>query len=125
MVQAQVGKHAVRIHGVPVLGDRHAIPEVAARTKVKLVILAMPTAPGKAIREIVGLCEGAGLQTKIVPGLYELLGGTVSVSQLRPVQIDDLLRREPVQTIQADDRPGVSGAAQRGIVVLGIIVQRV
>ena len=58
----------------------------------------MPTASGKTIREIVDLCAAAGLQTKIVPGLYELLGGAVSVSQLRPVQIEDLLRRAPVQT---------------------------
>ncbi|MDQ1300561.1 MAG: hypothetical protein QG637_479, partial [Chloroflexota bacterium] len=93
-----LAKHDVRIHGVPVLGDRYAIPKVVAGYKVKLVIIAMPTAAGKTIREIVKTCEEAGLQTKIVPGLYELLGGAVSASQLRPVEIHDLLRREPVQT---------------------------
>jgi len=97
-VPAQVGKHDVKIHGVPVLGDRHAIPKMAARYRVKLVIIAMPTMAGKTIREIVKICEDAGLQTKIVPGLYELIGGAVSVRQLREVQIEDLLRREPVQT---------------------------
>jgi FlaA1/EpsC-like NDP-sugar epimerase len=71
---------------------------MAANYKAKLVIIAMPTASGKAIREIVDICDGAGLQTKIVPGLYELLGDMVTISQLRPVQIEDLLRREPVQT---------------------------
>jgi FlaA1/EpsC-like NDP-sugar epimerase len=81
-----------------VLGDRHDIPQVAAGYKVKLVIIAMPAASGVAIREIVKICEDADLQTKIVPGLYELLGGTVRVSQLRPVEIHDLLRRAPVQT---------------------------
>ena len=58
----------------------------------------MPTASGKTIREIVAICEAAGVQTQIIPGLYELIGGTVSVSQLREVRIEDLLRREPVQT---------------------------
>lgn len=89
-------KYGTVIHGVRVLGDRHKIPEMVAGYRARLVIIAMPTAPGKTIREIVDLCDRAGVQTKIVPGLYELIGGTVSVSQLRPVQIEDLLRREPV-----------------------------
>ncbi len=93
-----LGKHDVVIHGVPVLGNRSDIPTVAAGHKVRLVIIAMPTASGKMIREIVNICDAAGLQTKIVPGLYELLDGAVSISQLRPVQIEDLLRREPVHT---------------------------
>lgn len=93
-----LGKHDVKIHGIPVLGDRHTIGEVATGYNVKLVIIAMPTASGKAIREIVEICDEASLQTKIVPGLYELLDGAVSVSQLRPVQIEDLLRRDPVHT---------------------------
>jgi FlaA1/EpsC-like NDP-sugar epimerase len=93
-----LGKHDVVIHGVPVLGDRHAIPEMAAGYKVKLIIIAMPTASGRDIRDVVDICDAAGVQTKIVPGLYELLDGAVTVSQLRPVQIEDLLRREPVQT---------------------------
>lgn len=93
-----LGKHDVVIHGVRVLGDRHAIPEIVARCGVKLVVIAMPTASGKAIREIVDICDAADVQTKIVPGLYELLDGGVSVSQLRTVQIEDLLRREPIHT---------------------------
>ena len=93
-----LAKHDVRIHGVPVLGDRHAIPEMAQGHKVRQVIIAMPTTSGKTIRELVAICNAAGLQTKIIPGLYELIGGTVSVGQLREVRIDDLLRRAPVQT---------------------------
>lgn len=93
-----LGKHDVVIHGVSVLGDRYVIPKMAADYEVKLVIIAMPTASGKSIREIVTICDKAGVQTKIVPGLYELLDGAVSVSQLRPVQIEDLLRRAPVHT---------------------------
>ena len=92
-----LGKHDVRIHGIPVLGDRQAIPEMVAAHKVKLVIIAMPTASGKTIREIIAICGKAGVETRIVPGLYELLGGAVSVQQLREVQIEDLLRRAPVQ----------------------------
>lgn len=91
-------KRNVRIHGVPVLGGREDIPRVVERHNVSRLIIAMPTAPGKVIREIVAICERASVQTKIIPGIYELLDGTVSVNQLRDVDIEDLLRREPVQT---------------------------
>lgn len=91
-------KHGVRIHGIPVLGDRYDIPRLVAQQEVRQVVIAMPAAPGKVIREIVAICEQARVQTKIMPGIYELLGGQVSVNQLRNVDIEDLLRREAVQT---------------------------
>jgi FlaA1/EpsC-like NDP-sugar epimerase len=91
-------KHNMRIHGVPVLGNRHQIPQLVPAYGVNQVVLAMPTAPGKVIREIVAMCDAVGVQTKIIPGIYELLDGKVSVNQLRDVQIEDLLRREPIQT---------------------------
>ena len=95
----------MKIHGVPVLGDRHAIPEMAAAYKVNQVIIAMPTAPGAEIRDIMRICGEAGVQARTIPGIYELFGGTVSVNQLREVRIEDLLRREPVRT----DVSAVSG----------------
>ncbi len=91
-------KRATRIAGVPVLGNRRSIPELIAAYTIELVIITIPTAPGREVRDIVSLCEKAGVPTKIMPGLYEMLGGTVSINQLRNVQIEDLLRREPVQT---------------------------
>jgi FlaA1/EpsC-like NDP-sugar epimerase len=91
-------KRSARIMGVPVLGNRRAIPELVKTYRVDLVIIAMPTAPGKEIRDIVHICERANVKTQIMPGIYEVLTGTVSVNQLRNVQIEDLLRREPVQT---------------------------
>lgn len=91
-------KQGVRIYGVPVGGGREAIPRLAQRLKVDLAVIAMPTAAGKTIREIVTICEEAGVQTKIIPGIYELLDGRVHVNQLRNVAIEDLLRREPVKT---------------------------
>ena len=93
-----LGKHDVKIHGVPVLGDRHAIPEMAASYKVSQVIIAMPTAPGAEIRDILRICGEAGVQARTIPGIYELLDGSVSVKQVRDVRIEDLLRRAPVQT---------------------------
>lgn len=91
-------KHGMSIHNVPVLGHRLDIPQLARNYKVEEVIIAMPTAPGKVIREIVDICEKVGVQTRIIPGIYALLDGSVSLNQLRHVEIEDLLRREPVQT---------------------------
>ncbi|MFO7537774.1 MAG: nucleoside-diphosphate sugar epimerase/dehydratase, partial [Chloroflexota bacterium] len=95
-------KHGMSIYGVLVLGGREQIPLLVPRLRVEQVIIAMPTAAGKTIREIVARCEKTAVSTKIVPGIYEILDGTVSVNQLRDIDIEDLLRREPVQTdIQA------------------------
>ena len=85
------------IRGVRVLGSRVELRQLLKETRAGLVVIAMPTAPGKVIREIVAVCEQAQAPIKIIPGLYELLDGTVSVNQLRTVQIEDLLRRESVQ----------------------------
>ena len=91
-------KRNVHIYGLPVLGGRQDIARVVADYELDQIIIAMPAEPGKTIREIVQLCEAAGVSTKIVPGLDELLTGRATVTQLRDVQIEDLLRREPVRT---------------------------
>ena len=93
-----VAKQGVRIYGVPVLGTHQQIPAVVKQYSAHQVIIAMPTASGKVIREIVDICEHADVQTQIMPGMYELLDGTVSVNHLRSVEIEDLLRRAPVET---------------------------
>src|SRR5512139_1662723 len=91
-------KRSAWIAGLPVLGNRRAIPQLVADYAIDLVVIAIPRAPGREVRDIVTYCERVGVPTKTMPGLYEMLGGTVSVNQLRDVQIEDLLRREPVQT---------------------------
>lgn len=91
-------KRRLSLNGVPVLGDRQAIPELVKRHNIDQVIIAMPTASGSEIRQIVRICEKAGIQPRTVPGLYELIDGTVRLSQIREVSIEDLLRREPIRT---------------------------
>jgi FlaA1/EpsC-like NDP-sugar epimerase len=97
-VDDALDKQRMHIRGVPVLGRCADIARVADQTDAQQVVIAMPTAPGKVIRDIVHRCEEAGIQTKTMPGMYELLGGQVSIKQLRDVDIEDLLRREPIQT---------------------------
>ena len=89
-------KQRVVIHGLRVLGMLIDIPELVKEYQIQEVIIAMPTAPGNTIRQIVRLCDQAGIPSRSVPGIYELLDGRVSISRLREVRIEDLLRREPV-----------------------------
>jgi FlaA1/EpsC-like NDP-sugar epimerase len=92
------GKQGVRILGIPVLGNRNDLHRIADAEGVSQAIIAMPSAPGKTIREIVNQCEQAGIGVRTVPSLSAILLGNVLVSQLRKVEIDDLLRRERVET---------------------------
>lgn len=97
-------KIGILMRDLPVLGASIDIPRLVRSREIDTVLIAMPTAPGKAIRRIVGLCQEAGVEYQTVPGIYELISGQVSVNYLRDIQIDDLLRREPVEV----DEPGIS-----------------
>ena len=91
-------KHGLRLHNVPVLGDLRALERVARAVAASDVVIAMPTAAGRAIREVVRVATDAGLNTRTVPGLYEILSGEKHVNALRQIEIQDLLRREPIKT---------------------------
>jgi FlaA1/EpsC-like NDP-sugar epimerase len=91
-------KHGLRLNSVPVMGDLHALSKVAAAVGATEVVIAMPTASGRTIREVVRDARAAGLGTRTVPGLYELLSGEKYVNALRQIEIQDLLRREPIST---------------------------
>lgn len=84
------------IHSSRVLGSLEQIPEIVEKHQVDEIIIAMPTAPGEVIRKVVTLAERGGVPTRTLPGIFELISGEVTVSQLREVQVGDLLRRQPV-----------------------------
>lgn len=94
-------KRAALIQGLPVLGTHAELESVASGYGVKHAIITMPNAPGSVIREIRDRCANAGLEVKTVPAVHDILTGRLAVSQIRSVQIDDLLRREPVVTDHA------------------------
>lgn len=91
-------KKGKTIHGIPVLGDIKSLPKILSFRHIDEVIIAIPSASGKTIREITDLCRKRSIAYRTMPGLYELLGGMVSVSRLREVDIADLLRRQPAHT---------------------------
>lgn len=85
------------IQGYEVLGGGQELVRICRREDVKEVILAIPNATGKQVRSIVDRCRDADIHFKILPGMGELINGTLSVQQIRDVALEDLLGREPVQ----------------------------
>jgi len=94
-------KQKQQIYGVPVVGTLTDLAQVLDSYQVDEVVIAIPTAPGRVVRLVADVCRLKSVPFRTMPGIYELLGGKVSVSRLREVDITDLLRREPAR-IQED-----------------------
>jgi len=90
-------KQRHEINGIPVIGVVNDLTDVLDSQPVDEVIIAIPSAPGRIIRLVTDVCRLQGIPSRTMPGLYELIGGKVSVNRLREVDITDLLRREPVR----------------------------
>ena len=90
-------KQRQQIYGVPVIGASTDLAKVLDKSQVDEVIIAIPSAPGRVVRLVADVCRLKGIPFRTMPGIYELLGGKVSISRLREVDITDLLRREPAQ----------------------------
>jgi FlaA1/EpsC-like NDP-sugar epimerase len=107
-------KQAHEIYGIPVLGKLSDLAHILSSRRVDEVIVAIPSAPGKVVRMVAETCREKGIPSRTMPGLYELIGGKVSVSRLREVEISDLLRREPAHL--DDDRVGTALTGKRVLV---------
>lgn len=86
-----------RILGLPVLGKTSDLSNVIREVHVEEALIAMPSASGEVIRRLVGEIRTAGIKGRIIPGVYEILSGKVSISTIREVNLEDLLRRDPVK----------------------------
>lgn len=82
--------------GTVVLGSTRDIKNIVHKQAVNEIIIAMPSVSGHIVRNIMQECKNTGCKVKMLPGLYELIDGKVSVNQLRDVAIEDLLRRNPI-----------------------------
>ena len=89
-------KHGRLIHDVEVLGTLEAVKTLSERLGVTHAIIAMPSADAATRRRAVALCAAAGVSTFTVPSFGDLVSGKVTVSQIRAVEIEDLLGRDPV-----------------------------
>jgi len=109
-------KQKHQIHDVQVLGPISDLARVLDTRYVDEVVIAIPSAPGHVVRTVADVCRLKGMPFRTMPGIYELLGGKVSVNRLREVDITDLLRREPVRI--NDELIGAS-LAGRSVLVTG------
>lgn len=91
------GKVGGFIHGVKIVGSRGDILDKCRELHVHEIIVAMPSASSRQIKEILDICKKTGCELKRVPGIYQLVNGDVSISSLKEVDVNDLLGRDPVE----------------------------
>ncbi len=116
LVDDDRSKWGRELSGNPILGGIEDLPEVLALEKASHVILAMPSAAAEACRRATDLAVEAGAHVFTVPGLEDVMAGRVAISSIRPVEIEDLLGREPVWI----DTPHVAAmVAGKAILVTG------
>ena len=91
-----VAKHGHTLNGVQVLGPLDTLPQWVERLSVTQAIIAMPAASHQVRKHAIDLCNQAGIKVLTVPSFDDLLSGRIAISQLRAVELDDLLGRDPV-----------------------------
>lgn len=91
---AKQGKY---LRGIKIMGGREDIIRLAGELKIDEIIVAIPSAPQSEVRDILNICKETNCELKVLPGLYQMINGEVSISKLRKVEIEDLLGREPIR----------------------------
>lgn len=109
-------KQNLRIGSVPIMGTLADTARLVKELEITEVLIAMPSATGSVVRRVVQAALDAGAQTRTVPALGEILSGHVGVTNIRKVEIQDLLRREPIET---DLRQVARLAHDRTVLVTG------
>ncbi len=110
-VDDDAGKRGTLIHGREVFGAVERIKSVCDENKVEEILIAMPSASRADLRRVVELCQGTNLRFKTLPSLSDLITGRATVSQIRDVDINDLLGRAPVQLDDAEIAKFIRGRA--------------
>jgi FlaA1/EpsC-like NDP-sugar epimerase len=91
-------KKNLRLHGIRVLGTTGELPHILRDNPPDEVLIAIPSASGETRRRVVEVARDANVPVKTLPGLYELISGDLNLAgQIRPVQVQDVLGREPVE----------------------------
>ena len=85
------------IDGVPIVGGRDELPSAVERYKIDKIYIAIPTASAEQKRDIFNLCNETQCEIKQLPGMYQLIKGDVTVSQMKKVSVEDLLGRDPIR----------------------------
>jgi len=89
-------KQGVNIHGIPILGTVEQLPKICKDRNIEEIAIAMPSATHHQLRRVIQVCEGTKIRFRTVPSITDIASGKFSVSQIRDVDINDLLGREAV-----------------------------
>ena len=95
--------------GVPIVGGRDAIPEAVKQYNISKIIFAIPSASAATRKAILDICTTTGCEVQMLPGIYQMVNGEVSVSKLRKVDPQDLLGRDPIKVNLDEIMDYVSG----------------
>jgi FlaA1/EpsC-like NDP-sugar epimerase len=98
LIDDDARKKGMKLRGVKVLGTTGDLPHVLRDNRPDEILIAIPSAPGELRRRVVEAARAEGVPVKTLPGLYELISGDLDLAgQIRPVQVEDVLGREPVE----------------------------
>ncbi|HUW17922.1 MAG TPA: nucleoside-diphosphate sugar epimerase/dehydratase [Sedimentisphaerales bacterium] len=90
-------KQGTNIHGIPILGTVEQLPAICTNKSIEEIAIAMPSASHHQLRRVIQVCEGTKIRFRTVPSITDIASGRFRVSQIRDVDINDLLGREVVQ----------------------------
>lgn len=105
LVDDNPGKQGRELHGVRVQGGLADIRHLVDALDVDLVVIAIPSAPQRLFKQVAGICSEIGVECRTLPAIADLHDQDVAVSQLRPLTLEDLLGRDPVQL----DKKSIAG----------------
>ncbi|MBU3142607.1 nucleoside-diphosphate sugar epimerase/dehydratase [Clostridium sp. CF012] len=114
VIDDEIYKKGNNIMGVKILGSRKDIPTIATQQAIETILIAIPTIKDEDKKQILELCKKTNCKIEIIPGMYEIINGKVSLSQIRKVDIEDLLGRETVQL----DMQGIASYIHNKIVLV-------
>lgn len=97
VIDSDPSKQGKYLRGVPIVGDRNTIMSAAEKYKIDKIFIALPKLSAKELKPILDICKQTNCEIQKIAGIYQLLNGEVSVSQLRKITIDDLLGRESIK----------------------------
>jgi len=97
LIDDDSAKQGTHIHGIPILGIVEQLPEICEERKIEEIAIAMPSASPQQLRRVIQVCEGAKIRFRTVPSITDIASGKLRVSQIRDVDINDLLGREAVK----------------------------
>ena len=112
-------KQRAAINGLKVLGSSEALPTLVPALGIDQVIVTIADAPQASLRRILSICEGIPVRAQMIPAMYDLLQGRVSITQLREVRVEDLLQSE---TVSLEDLLARQSQRRSRLAIAGAIV---